>query len=241
MDKLTFLWKWQLIHKGHLWSLQLRVIQQRDTPIPVMDPCSFLKDTFGLFVASFINYFLPNLWDLVVWHGAVFTLYSNNGIQQCSESFSENCFLFVYAFIYSLICLVHLINIFQEGWQQKGLHELKKKRYRQGHLRFFFFFFLCDMGQMSFQKQIVPICLIYFSKNKPFHKSQSFKRQPLIWLLVRPIDYITVLGFSSQWHVENLAWCSDNKGFCLTKHGSLHLQGKHAQSARGTSLGYSWC
>lgn len=51
----------------------------------------------------------------------------------------------------------------------------------------------------------------------------------LIWLPVKPIDYITVLGFSSLWYVENLARCGSNKSgsLCLMKHGSITQQGNH--------------
>lgn len=82
---------------------------------------------------------------------------------------------------------------------------------------------------MSFNKHIVPICFIYFNTNQPFSQVLSFKRRPLIWLPVKPIDYITALGFASLWHVENLAWCSANKGgsLCLMKHDSITQQGKH--------------
>lgn len=54
----------------------------------------------------------------------------------------------------------------------------------------------------------------------------SFEKRPHIWFPGKPIDYITVLGFSSLWHEENLAWCSDNKdsSFYLTKHGNITEQ-----------------
>jgi len=88
--------------------------------------------------------------------------------------------------------------------------------------------FICVKGQMSLQRQIVPIASFTSERINPF-TSPIFQKATTNLAPCQAYRLYNTVGFSSLWYVENLAWHSDNKGtsFCLTKHGSINLQGKH--------------